>query len=105
MVKWSQIQRERGKENYKRRRSSGNFALLLYDQLFLFMTRLRLGLLEIDRGVKYNISTSTVSRIILSWANFLYTMLGQEPIWPTTVQIKNNMPECFKPPALKPESS
>ena len=96
MIKWSQIQRERGKENYKRRRSSGNFALSLYDQLFLFMIRLRLGLLETDLGVRFNISTSTVSRIILTWANFLYTMLGQVPIWPTTAQIKNSMPECFK---------
>ena len=96
MIKWSQIQRERGKENYKRRRSSGNFALPLYDQLFLFMIRLRLGLLETDLGVRFNISTSTVSRIILTWANFLYTMLGQVPIWPTTAQIKNSMPECFK---------
>lgn len=48
MIKWSQIQRGQGKENYKRRRSSGNFALSLYDQLFLFMIRLRLGLLETD---------------------------------------------------------
>lgn len=96
MIKWSQIQRGRGKENYKRRRSSGDFALSLYDQLFLFMIRLRLGLLETDLGVRFNISTSTVSRIILTWANFLYTMLGQVPIWPTTAQIKSTMPQCFK---------
>ena len=96
MMKWSQIQRGRGKENYKRRRSSGNFALSLYDQLFLFMIRLRLGLLGTDLGVRFNISTSTVSRIILTWSNFLYTMLGQVPIWPTTAQIKDSMPECFK---------
>ena len=96
MIKWSQIQRERGKENYKRRCSSGNFALSLYDQLFLFMIRLRLGLLETDLGVRFNISTSTVSRIILTWANYLYTMLGQVPIWSTTAQIKNSMPQCFK---------
>ena len=96
MIKWSQIQRERGKENYKRRRSSGNFAISLYDQLFLFMITLRLGLLESDLGVRFNISTSAVSRILLTLVNVLYTMLGQVPIWPTTAQIKNSMPECFK---------
>ena len=96
MIKWSQIQRERGEENYKRRSSSGNFVLSLYDQLFLFMIRLRLGLLETDLGVRFNISTSTLSRVILTWANFLYTMLGQLPIWPTTAQVKNSMPDCFK---------
>ena len=82
MIKWSQIQREREKENYKRMRGSFNFALSLYDQLFLFMIRLRLGLLETDLGVRFNISTSTVSRIFLTW--------------PTTAQIKSSMPECFK---------
>ncbi|CAH3172784.1 unnamed protein product [Porites lobata] len=61
MIKWSQIQRQRGKENYKRRRSCGNLALSLYDQFFfLFMIRLRLGLLETDLGVRFNISKSSV---------------------------------------------
>jgi len=96
MIKWSNIQRRRGKQNYKRRRSSGNVTLPLYDQLFLFIIRLRLGLLETDLEVNLNISTSTVSRIILTWANFLYTLLGKVPIWPTTAQIKNSMPEWFK---------
>ena len=60
------------------------------------MIRLRLGLLVTDLRVRFNISTSTVSRIILTWANFLYTMLGQVQIWPKTAQIKNSMPECLK---------
>jgi len=72
MIKWSKIQRERGKESYKQRHSSGNFALSLFDQLFLFMMRLRLGLHETDLhvGVRFNISTSAVSRIIVTWANY-----------------------------------
>lgn len=53
-------------------------------------------ILGTDLGVRFNISPSTVSRIILTWSNFLYTMLGQVPIWPTTAQIKDSMPECFK---------
>ena len=91
MIKWFQIQRGRGKENYQHS-STGNFALSLYDQLFLFLIRLRLGLLKTDLGVRFNISTSTVSRIIITWANFLYTMLGQVPIWPITAQIERSMP-------------
>lgn len=96
MMKRSQIQRGRGKENFKCRRSSGNFALEVYDQLFLFKTRLRLGLLETNLRVRFNMSTSTVSRVILTWANFLYTMLGQVPSWPTPAQIEGSMPQCFK---------
>lgn len=87
MIKWSQIQGGRSKENCKQKRSSGKCALSVYDQLFLFMIILRLGLLETDLGVRFNISTSTVSRIISTWANFLYTILGQVPIWPTTARI------------------
>lgn len=79
MIKWSQIQRGKGKESYQQRRSSGKFALSLYDQLFLFFIRMRLGLLETDLGVRFNISKSTFSRVIITWANFLYTMC-QVPI-------------------------
>ena len=39
---------------------------------------------------------STVSRIILTWANFLYFMFGQIGIWTSKVQIDQNMPKCFK---------
>ena len=50
MIKWSQIQGGRGKENCKRRRRSGKCALSVYDQLVIFMIILRLGLLETDLG-------------------------------------------------------
>lgn len=96
MTKWSQIQRARGRQNFKRRNSYGSFSLSLYDQLILFLIRLRLGLAETDLAVRFNITKPTVSRIIITWANFLYILLGQLPIWPTKVQIQNSMPECFK---------
>ena len=96
MIKWSQIQRGKGKESYQQRRSSGKFALSLYDQLFLFFIRMRLGLLETDLGVRFNITKSTFSRVIITWANFLYTIHGQVPIWPTSAQIESSMPQCFK---------
>ena len=49
-----------------------------------------------DLTVRFKVSPSTVSRVFLTWANFLYFMLGQIPIWPTKVQVKANLPDCFK---------
>ena len=49
-----------------------------------------------DLAVRFKVSPSTVSRVFLTWANFLYFMLGQIPIWPTKVQVKANLPDCFK---------
>ena len=96
MITWSQVQRSRGKDNHQQKQSTGHISLSLYNQYFLFMKRLRLGLFEADLGVRLTISKTSVSRITITWSNFLYSMLGQVPIWPTTAQIQKSMPQCFK---------
>ena len=55
--------------------------MLLIDELFLFLCRLRAGLLEQDLAVRFNCSVATISRKIVTWANFLYFTLGRIPIW------------------------
>ena len=42
------------------------------DEFFLVMIRLRLGLLEKDLAYRFGMSQSTVSRILITWINFLY---------------------------------
>ena len=49
--------------------------MLLADEFFLFMCRLRAGLLEQDLAVRFNCSYATVSRKNITWANFLYFVL------------------------------
>ena len=49
-----------------------------------------------DLAVRFKVSPSTVSRVFLTWTNFLYFMLGQIPIWSTEVEVKANLPDCFK---------
>jgi len=66
------------------------------DELWLFLTRLRLGLFERDLAFRFNISEQVVSDIVITWANFLYLMLGSLPIWPSKEQIKQYLPEVFK---------
>jgi hypothetical protein len=70
--------------------------MLLIDELFMFLCRLRVGLLEQDLGVRFNCSISTVSRKIITWVNFLYMVLGRIPLWMSQEAINECMPECFK---------
>ena len=70
--------------------------MLLIDELFLFLCRLRAGLLEQDLAVRFNCSLPTISRKIVTWANFLYFSLGRIPIWLSKETIKRYMPDCFK---------
>ena len=99
MNTWSQVQRSgtppvdfQGKTGD----SSTKFTLPLIDQFFLFLVRVKQGFPIEDLAVRFKVSPSTVSRVFLTWANFLYFMLGQIPIWPTKVQVKANLPDCFK---------
>ena len=66
------------------------------DEYFLVMCRLRQGFPEEHLGHLFQISTPTVSRIFISWINFMYLKLGQINIWPTKKAIKETMPEDFK---------
>ena len=70
--------------------------MLLIDELFMFLCRLKAGLLEQDLSVRFNCSISTVSRKIVTWANFLYFVLGSIPIWLPRETIRELMPECFE---------
>ena len=70
--------------------------MLLIDELFMFLCRLRCGIMEQDLAVRFNCHLSTVSRKIITWANFLYFVLGSINIWPSRKQINDNMPDQFK---------
>ena len=42
------------------------------NEFFLFLCKLRLGLLETDLAHRFDISIGTVSNMFLFWANFVY---------------------------------
>lgn len=56
---------------------------------------LSLGLKEKDLGDCFNIHQSTVRRILKTWANFLYTVLGAVGIWMSSDTVKAMMPNVF----------
>lgn len=49
--------------------------------MFMFLNYLALGSKQRDLADRYGVHQSTVSRIITTWSNFLYTVLGSVRIW------------------------
>ena len=66
------------------------------EELFLCLVRVRLGLLERDLANRFNISTSQVSRIWVTWLDVLYRRLRSIPIWPSQSYVRETSPPSFK---------
>ncbi|XP_016323995.1 uncharacterized protein LOC107674526 [Sinocyclocheilus anshuiensis] len=66
------------------------------DEFFLFMVHLSVGLTERDLAHRFNIHQSSVNRIITSWANFLYAILGSVRIWMSEETVKAHIPKEFQ---------
>ena len=61
------------------------------------MCRLRQGFREEHlANLSFGVSKPTISRILISWINFMYLKLGQLNIWPSRKAVDNFMPEDFK---------
>ena len=51
------------------------------DEFFIVMCRLRQGFPEDHLAQLFNVSASTVSRIFITWVNFMFFKFGQINIW------------------------
>ena len=71
-------------------------SLHLEQEFFLVLVRLWLRILEEDLAVRAGLSQSQVSRIFVTWIDFLHSRLRCFPIWPTRTSIDKTMPESFK---------
>ena len=65
-------------------------------EFFLVLVRLRLGLLEEDLACRAGISQSHMSRICITWFDFLHCRFRPLPIWPSRSCVDETMPKCFK---------
>ena len=95
MVSWNQVHRNNHGEAAAMR-TGFQCSLPLIDQYFLFLNKIKFGSFDTDLADKFGVSASTVSRIVTTWANFLYIVLGSIPLWPTQKLIDRNMPEILK---------
>lgn len=66
------------------------------DELLLVLTRLRVGMLEQDLAVRFDISQSQVSKIFTTWVNALYHRFKEVDIWPTREQCFEDLPDKVK---------
>ena len=66
------------------------------DEFFLVMCRLQQGFNEAHLAFLFGISQPTVSRIFVSWINFMYLRFGTINIWPNREEVDKSMPEDFK---------
>ena len=66
------------------------------EEFFLTLFRLRQGFKEDHLGHLYGISEATVSRITISWINFMYFKFSTIPIWPSRSKVDEHMPADFK---------
>ena len=70
--------------------------MLLVNELFIFLVRLKLGLFEQDLACRLMIHRSSVCRKLITWSNFMYFLLGCHMIWPSRDDVNRHMPEGFK---------
>ncbi|XP_067280272.1 uncharacterized protein [Pseudorasbora parva] len=93
LVYWSKAQRMSGTMDIEK--PSPNRRLALVDELFLYCCRVAVGLKEKVIADIFGISTTTVSRVIITWANYLYLVLGSLPIWMSRERVRATMPAKF----------
>lgn len=99
MLRWNQAQKLVKQDKTPQETARVGFraeSLCLFDQFFLFLCRVREGALEESLAERFHVSQSTVSRIVITWANYLFFMLGSLPIWLHRSAVNAMMPLCFK---------
>ena len=81
------------KHSYHEVKTGRNYKLLLLEQLFLKLVRLRLGDPELDLANRFGLSQSCVSRITAIWINLCLKSLECFPLWHI---VQKYMPVAFK---------
>lgn len=65
------------------------------DQLFLTLMKLRQAKEDFELSLFFQVSMSTVSRIVITWINFLYFQLKELNFWPSEDIVQDFMPVNF----------
>ncbi|XP_023805937.1 uncharacterized protein LOC111946626 [Oryzias latipes] len=96
MIRVTSVAREASASVAEKTTANRSTKLLPIDELFLFLNYLSTGCTQRELGHRFNIHRTTASRIITTWANFLYCVLGAICIWMTPEAITANLPPEFK---------
>jgi hypothetical protein len=66
------------------------------DQFLLLLIKLRCGFSNTHLGWLFNCDSSTITRLLISWLNYVYLKFCTLPIWPSREEVNASMPEAFK---------
>ena len=67
-----------------------------FEEFFLTLVRLRLGLLRTHLSHIFGVNESQISKVFITWVTFLCHELKSLNIWPTKEQIQTKLPPEFK---------
>ena len=67
-----------------------------FNQLFTTLVKLKLDLNIRDIAIRFQVSTSTVSRYFITWVCFMYHELKEVPWFPSKRQIAGTLPYAFR---------
>ena len=65
------------------------------EEFFLTLTRLRCGFPIMDLAIRVNMYTSNISRILMTWFDFLHSQFRMLPIWASKKYVEGTMPKQF----------
>ncbi|KAM7312953.1 hypothetical protein ISCGN_009857 [Ixodes scapularis] len=85
-------------ESFRRddEKHSSQNSLGKFEEMMVFLMRLRLYLSVQDLAYRFRISASTVSRVFEKWLNVFYDRLSPLIRWPTSDQLAKTMPTVFR---------
>lgn len=78
------------------RKSGPPRKLSLEQEILLTLMKLRLALLTDDLAFRFQVSSTTVSSIFITWIKLMSKELSILVIWPSISQIKKTLPSCFR---------
>ena len=71
-------------------------SLTPFQEMLIFLMKLRLNLVMQDLAYRFNVSQSTVSRIFCRWLDAAFQRLQWLIKWPDRDELRSGMPEVFK---------
>ena len=66
----------------------------LIDEFLMYCMRVAVGMKEQVIADMFQVSLTTVSHVTITWANYLFFILGTLPLWVSREKVKSVMPVC-----------
>ena len=66
------------------------------EQFLILLMKLRNGFSNLHLGWLFHCDGSTITRLLISWVNYVYLKFSSLPIWPSREEVNVSMPDVFK---------